>query len=67
MPKPCGTGKEMRVYVDSDHSWDTVTHRSRTGFVIFLNGAPIYLNSKKKNSCETSYFGSELCAMVITC
>ena len=63
MPKPCGKGMDMRAYVDSDHAWDTVTRRSSTGFVILLNGAPIYWNYKKQNSCETSYFGSELCAM----
>ena len=38
MPKPRGRGMDMRVYVDSDHAGDTVTQRSRTGFVIFLNG-----------------------------
>ena len=37
MPKPCGRGMDMRVYVDSDHAGDTVTRRSKTGFVIFLN------------------------------
>ena len=63
MPKPRGKGMDMRVYVDSDHTGYTVACISRTGFVIFLNGAPIYWNYKKQNSCETSYFGSELCAM----
>ena len=63
MPKPCGKGMVMRVYFDSEHAGDTVTHRSRTGFVIFLNGAPIYWNSKKQTSCETSSFSSEFCAM----
>ena len=63
MPTSRGKGMDMRVYVDSDHAGDTVTHRSRIGFVIFLNGAPIYWNSKKQTSCETSSFGSELCAM----
>ena len=63
MPKPRGKGMDMRVYVDSDHAGDTVTRRSRTGLVIFLNGAPIYWNSKKQTSCETSFFGIESCAM----
>ena len=31
--------------------------------MIFLNGAPIYWNYKKKTSCETSSFGCEFCAM----
>ena len=63
MPKPRGTGMDMRVYVNSNHAGDTVTHISRTGFVIFLNGAPIYWNSKNQTSCETSSFCSELCDM----
>ena len=63
MPKPCGKGMDMRAYVDSDHAWDTVTRRSSTGFVILLNGAPIYWNYKKQTLCETSSFCSELCAM----
>ena len=63
MPKPRGMGMDMRVYVDSEHAGETVTRRYRTGFVIFLNGAPIYWNSKKQTSCEKSSFGSEFCAM----
>ena len=42
---------------------DLVTRRSRTGFIVFLNGAPIYWSSKKQTSCETSTFGSEFVAM----
>ena len=63
MPKPRGNGMIMMVYVDGDHAGDTVTRISRTGFVIFLNSAPIYWSSKKQTSCKTSSFGSEFCAM----
>ena len=63
MPKPLGTGFRLTVYVDSDHAGDTVTRRSRTGFVVFLNSAPIHWMSKKQTSTETSTFGSEFCAM----
>ena len=63
IPKPRGKGMDMRVYVDSDHTWDTVARRSSTGLMIFLNGAPIYWNSKNQTSCETSSFGSEFCAV----
>ena len=63
MPKPCGKGINMIVYVYSDHARNTVTRRYRIGFVIFLNGASIYWNSKKQTSCETSSFGSEICVM----
>jgi hypothetical protein len=53
----------MQVFVDADHAADLLTRRSRTGFIVFLNGAPIYWSSKKQTSCETSTFGSELVAM----
>lgn len=63
MPEPRGKGMQMRVYVDADHAGDQVTRRSRSGFVVFLNSAPIYWSSKKQGSCETSTYGSELVAM----
>jgi hypothetical protein len=63
MPVPHGQLMTMRVFVDADHAGDQVTCRSRTGFIVFLNKAPIYWSSKKQNSCETSTFGSEFVAM----
>ena len=63
MPNACGPSMTMRVYVDADHAGDLVTQRSRIGFLVFLNGAPIYWSSKKQTSCETSTFGSEFVAM----
>ena len=63
MPTPHGQSMSMRVFVDADHAGDLITCRSRTGFIVFLNGAPIYWSSKKQNSCETSTFGSEFVAM----
>jgi len=41
IPKPRGLGFKMRAYVDSDHAGDTVTRRSRTGFITMVNNAPI--------------------------
>ncbi len=63
MPVPLGQSMTMRVYVDSDHAGDMLMRRSRTGYVVLLNGAPIYWNLKKQTSCETSTFGSEFVAM----
>jgi hypothetical protein len=63
MPKPRGLGFVMRSFVDADHAGDTITRRSRTGFFVFLNSAPIYWMSKKQSSVETSSFGSEFTAM----
>ena len=63
MPTPRGMGFVMRAFVDADHAGDSITRRSRTGFLIYLNSAPIYWMSKKQTSVETSSFGSEFIAM----
>jgi hypothetical protein len=67
MPEPRGMGFTMRAKVDADHAADTVTRRSRTGFIIYLNCAPIYWSSKKQTSVELSSFGSEFVAMKQCC
>ena len=54
MPAPRGVGFTMTVWVDCDLGGDYVTRRSRTGFAVFLNGAPIYWMNKKQSSCEVS-------------
>ena len=64
MPEPLGEPVQLNVFVDSDHAGgDTVTRRSRTGVIIFVNKAPIIWYSKKQGSIETSSFGSEFMAM----
>lgn len=63
MPEPRGKTVQMTTFVDSDHAGDTVTRRSRTGVLVFLNRSPIVWHSKKQNSIETSSFGSEFTAM----
>jgi hypothetical protein len=67
MPQPRGLGFVLRAKVDADHAADTVTRRSRTGFLVFLNSAPVYWLSKKQASVESSSFGSEFCAMKHCC
>ena len=62
-PQPRGLGFVMTAYVDADHASDCRTRRSRTGFAVFLNKAPIFWMSKRQNSVETSSFGSEFVAM----
>ena len=48
---------------DADHAGDRLTRRSRTGYVSFINNAPISWYSKKQGSVETSMFGSEFVAL----
>ena len=67
MPEPRRLGFVMRAKVDADHASDMITRRSRTGFLVYLNCAPIYWWSKKQNSVESLSFGSEFIAMKQCC
>ena len=62
-PEARGKDVDLRIYVDADHAGDRITRRSRTGFIIFMNNAPIIWFSKKQNTVESSVFGSEFVAM----
>ena len=66
-PKPLGLELVIRAYVDADHAGDKITRRSRTGFIIFINSAPVHWISKKQAGVETSTFGSEFLAMKHCC
>ena len=55
-PRSPGIGFKMQAFVDSDHAGDSIIRRSRTGFLIFLNCAPIYWFSNKQTSIDTSSF-----------
>jgi hypothetical protein len=50
-PKPLGKGFIMRAFVVADHAGDKLTRRSRTGYIVFLNMAPITWYSKKTKLC----------------
>jgi len=63
MPKPRGKGFVIRCYVDADHAGDSVTRKSRTGFVVYLNNAPVYWYSKRQGSIESSTYQAEFTAM----
>ena len=67
MPMPRGVGVIITGKVDADHASDTITRRSRTGFLVYVNSAPVYWFSKKQNSVESSSFGSEFTAMKQVC
>ena len=42
MPMPIGFGFVMRAYVDADHAGDSINRRYQTGFLVYLNMAPVY-------------------------
>ena len=62
-PEARGKEVDVRLYVDSDHANDKLTRRSRTGYFVFLNMAPIMWLSKRQATIETSVFGAEFVAM----
>ena len=62
-PKTRGKEVDLRLFVDSSHADDRRTRRSRSGYFIFLNMAPIAWLSKKQATVETSVFGAEFVAM----
>ena len=64
-PEPRGESVHIRMYVDSDHTGEKRTRRSRSGFFVFLNCALVQWLSKKQPTIETSVFGAEFVAMRI--
>ena len=53
----------MHIFVDAYYAGDNANRRSRTGFIIFLNEAPIAWYSKKQSRIKNSGFGSKIIAM----
>jgi hypothetical protein len=46
-PTPFGTKKaQITVYIDADHAHDTVTPRSVTAIILFINNTPMQWYSK---------------------
>jgi hypothetical protein len=66
-PVPRGRGFTISAKVDADHASDTVSRRSRTGILVWVNCALVHWWSKKQNSVESSSFGSEFIAMKQCC
>ena len=63
MPKPRGREVDISAFVDASHAANKKTRRSHTGYVIFIQSAPIIWFSKRQNTVEASTFGSEFIAM----
>jgi hypothetical protein len=62
-PVTRGKAIDLRLFMDSDHAGEHFTRRSRTGFVIYLNMAPIVWFSKRQPTVGSSVLGAEFFAM----
>jgi hypothetical protein len=63
MPEPRGLKLVLRLFVDLDHAGDKLIRRSRSGYIIYANCAPILGMSKRQGTIESSVFGAEFVAM----
>ena len=62
---PCGVPVDITAYVDASHAANKVTRKSHTGYLIFVNRAPIQWYSKRQQTVESSAFSSKFIAMKI--
>ena len=60
MPPTRGNGVTMHCFENADLAGNTVTRRSQTGILIFINRDPIIWHSKRQNTVEASTYGSEI-------
>ena len=65
MPQPRGRTVTTTAYVDASHAAKKKTRCSHTGYVIFLNRAPIVWYSKRQQTVETSTFSAEFIALKV--
>ena len=63
MPVPQGASVWITAFVDASHAANRKTRRSHTGFLIFVNRAPIIWHSRRQNTVECSTFSSEFIAL----
>ena len=63
MPVPRGRSVISTAFVDASHAPNKKTRRSHTGYVVFLNRAPIIWYSKRQQTVETSIFSAEFIAL----
>ena len=65
MPKPRGRSITTTAFVDASHAANKVTRRSHSGYVVFINRAPIVGYSKRQQTVETSTFSAEFIALKV--
>jgi hypothetical protein len=62
-PVPRGKEVDLRLFVYSDHAGEQFKRGSGTGFVIYLNMAPILWFSKRQPTVESYVVGAEFVAI----
>ena len=62
-PRPRGRPVTTLAFVDASHAANIKTRKSHTGYIIFINQAPIIWYSKRQQTVETSSFSSEFIAL----
>ena len=62
-PEPRGRSVKSTAFVDASHAANKVTRCSHTGFIIFVNRAPVIWYSKAQTTVESSTFSSEFIAL----
>ena len=63
MPKPRGWSVATTAFVDTSFATNKKTRISHSGFLLFVNRAPIAWFSKRQSTVETSTFSAEFMAM----
>ena len=53
MPRPRGRSVATSAFVDASHGENKVTRRSHSGYVMFINRAPVKWMSKSQQTVET--------------
>jgi hypothetical protein len=62
-PVPLEKEVDLRLFVDSEHAGEQFTRHSRTGFVIYLNMAPLLWFTNRQPTVKSSVFGAEFVVM----
>ena len=65
IPTPLGNELNINCFVDSNHAGNCSIRCLHSGFMIYVNMAPIIWFSKKQNTVESSTFSAELVALKI--
>jgi hypothetical protein len=64
MPEPKGKCVNTSCFVDAYHAGNVIARQSHTaGIIIYVQNAPVVWFSKRKNTVESSRFGSEFVAL----